>query len=181
MAHYQIKPAADLQAPEIETILKHWAIAGWEDLGEKEFKANFAFSEFHLLTDENFKILAVARLNFAFKIKVADQVYEIAELVGLVAMQKRCGYGRKLMQELITNVKTRKVEVIGFCVKENRPFYQQLQIPILRNQAKQLREPAGEQWLVPEDDDLLAVNLSASHTFLFKSLNFKKLGFLLFS
>jgi hypothetical protein len=181
MLQYQIKKADDLQTQEIETILKHWEIAEWRQLSKEEFKKIFTYAEFHLLTDENFKILAVARINFDFKIKVEDQIYEIAELVGLVAIEKRSGYGRKLLQEIVTNLKNRNIEAIGFCEKENRPFYYKCQIWNMRDQAKQLREPAGEKWLIPEDDDVLAINLSEKNALLLQSLSPDKLGYLLFA
>ncbi len=181
MLQYRVKQTADLQAQEIKTILRHWEITEWQQLGEKEFKKLFTHSEFHLLTDANFKIVAAARINFDFKIKVEAQVYELAELVGLVALEKRCGYGRKLMQELVTNLKKRNIEAIGFCEKENRPFYQKCQIPIMQNQAKQLREPAGEKWLIPEDDDLLDINLTLKTALLLKSLSPNNLGYLWFA
>jgi hypothetical protein len=85
------------------------------------------------------------------------------------------------MWELITNLKNRNIEALGFCEKENRPFYQKCQIPIMLDQAKQIREPAGEEWLMPDDDDLLDINLSEKNALLLKSLNPAKLGYLLFS
>jgi hypothetical protein len=82
---------AELQTPEIQMILLHWDIAEWMQLSEAEFKEMFAQSEFHLLTDDNFKILSVTRFNFSFGIKVQSQVYGLVELVGLVAIYKTPG------------------------------------------------------------------------------------------
>ncbi|QNF31557.1 hypothetical protein HUW51_02005 [Adhaeribacter swui] len=178
MLRYQIKQPDELQPIEIRTILHYWEVDEWQQLSESEFKNKFAQSEFHLLTNENFKILAVARLNFDFSIKVQDQFYKLVELVGLVAMEKRRGYGKKLIENLVANVKARNLQTISFCEMVNRPFYQSCQLPMLLNQAKQLREPTGAEWLVPEDDDLLIVHLSEEHTQILKNLSPENLGYL---
>ncbi|MBD2753845.1 GNAT family N-acetyltransferase [Spirosoma validum] len=178
---YTIKRVDNLSELEIATILKHWDIDEWKALPINAFRQLFKQSEFHLLTDTDAAIRCLARINFDFTISIDNELYTIAELVGLVATAPGKGYGRNLLSLIQENVKSRNINLISFCEAANRGFYQKCGILILLNKAKHLREPDKDEWLVPADDDILAINLSERNVNLLNSLNPEKLGYLVFS
>jgi GNAT superfamily N-acetyltransferase len=179
--HYTIKKSTELTTQEINTILQYWEIEAWMQMTEEEFRHAFKDSAFHLLTYNGSEILCLARINFDFSIQVGQQLYRIAELVGLVAAEKGKGYGKALIGHIRDYVENRQIEVIGFCEKELRPFYQKCDVPILYDQAKQLREKKGNEWVSSTDDDVLIIHLSEDSIRLFNSLNTQNLGYLVFS
>lgn len=178
---YSQKTGNDLSEEEIRTILNYWDVDEWKALTNDAFRNMFKQSEFHLLTDNYSVILCLARINFDFAIRISNMLYPIAELVGLVSTEPGKGYGKELLSFIQANVKSRDIELISFCEKANRGFYQKCGVPILLNQAKQLWEPDNGNWLIPTDDDILAINLSEHGINLLNSLSPEKPGYLVFS
>lgn len=178
---YIQKTANGLSEGEIRTILSYWEVEEWKALTGDEFRDMFKQSEFHLLTTNHSVILCLARINFDFAIRTGNALYTVAELVGLVATEPGKGYGKELLSLIQENVKSRDIELISFCEKANRGFYQKCGVPILTDQARQLREPDNGDWLIPTDDDILAINLSEHGINLLNSLNPEKPGYLVWS
>jgi len=166
---------------EIETILQHWEVEEWLNFTVQEFNERFSDSEFHLLADHNSNILCVTRINFDFKIEVNSSVYSVSELVGLVSIEKMKGYAKRLIMDIICNLKSRDIECIGFCEKELRPFYEKCDVSILYDQAKYLKEkPFSEEFEPNTDDDILDINLSNNLRSLLSGINAHNIGYILF-
>ncbi|MGU3377448.1 GNAT family N-acetyltransferase [Chryseobacterium sp. M5A1_1a] len=157
---HQIKQANELTENEIEHILQLWDVSEWNMMKPAFFRSFFKDSEFHFLLDTNKAILAIMRVNFDFTLKIAEEEYSFAEAVGFVATHRKKGYGSKLIQYFIQNVKERNMETIGFCHFELRPFYEKCEIEILYDKAKMIKESLGSEWINSEDDDILIFNLS---------------------
>ena len=176
---YTIKETNELSLREIRTILTHWDVPEWKNMSSEKFRITFARSEFHLLTDIDSNILCVARINFRFKIEIRQLVYNIAELVGLVSIEKGKGYGKKLMSCIKQNLSKRKIEVIGFCGKEVRPFYKKCGIPVLHDKAKYLVEISGDEKVITTDDDILNLSLGSKNFKILQQLSKTNTGLLL--
>ncbi len=178
MHQYTIRKANELAAPEIGQILQYWEVSEWAGMDEDTFRHAFRDSEFHLLTDERSTLLALARINFDFCLEIAGVRYRFAEFVGFVAAEKRKGYGSELLSAITGNLRSRRIETIGFCESEVRGFYQKCRIYILYDQAKHLREFDQNQWIVPTDDDILDLTLSEESRRLFAALDDRNLAYL---
>ncbi len=74
-------------------------------------------------------------------------------------MEKGKGYGKKLLTCIKRNLTKRKIEAIGFCEKEVRPFYEKCGISVLHNKAKYLIEITGDEKVITTDDDILNLSL----------------------
>ncbi len=179
MVTYQIKQATELSATEINWILHAWAVREWMDLQEAAFRQRFAQSEFHLLTGRPAPPLAVARINFDFRLRIEDRCYAFAELVGLVCTAPRQGHGSRLVGLLTGNLRERNVEALGFCEEPLRGFYRKCNVPMLYGQARHLRERDHDQWVAATDDDILDLTLSRESVTLLNSLNAQRLAYLL--
>ncbi|MDR6920425.1 MULTISPECIES: hypothetical protein [Chryseobacterium] len=168
--NYLIKKTNELSNPEIEYILKLWDISEWMTMNTSDFRFSFRNSEFHFLVNQRDEILALSRLNFDFTLDISGKQYIFAEIVGLVSAQEKKGYGSILVKFLKENTEQRNLEVIGFCLKELRPFYQQCDVEILKNKAKNIMENNGTVCNSSEDDDILIFHLSDERKELLKSL-----------
>lgn len=157
---YQIKQTYELTEQEIEHILQLWDISAWNTMKSAFFRTFFKDSEFHFLVDLQQNILAVIRLNFDFMLEISGKPYAYAEAVGLVAAQKKKGYGALLVQYFKENVTQRNMETIGFCHENLRPFYEKCDVEILYDKAKSIKENAGSEWVNAEDDDILLFHIS---------------------
>lgn len=178
---YEIKHAEKLSASEVAVILKSWEEPEWSSLTWEEFKEKFSGSEFHLLKDKDANICCLTRINFDFKVELKQSVYDICELVGLVSVVKSKGYGQQLLQYIVSNLQHRKIDCIGFCGKELRPFYEKCNIPILYNQAEYLQEKISDGQTEPNpDDDILIIFLSDNKYQLLAGLDNNCIGYLLF-
>jgi len=167
---YSIKRSKDLSDKEVELILKSWEIEDWFDLDSSSFKIKFENSEFHLLEIEN-KIVSLARINFDFKLEIQKKLYSFAELVGLVSVEKTKGYGSFLLNEIVTNLKEREIETIGFCKLELRTFYERNDIQILYGKGIFITEFDSNKWIDSDDDDILIINTSEENINVLQNLN----------
>lgn len=176
---YTIKETSRLSLKEINTILTYWDVPEWKNMSSEKFRSVFSQSEFHLLKGPDSKLLCAARINFRFKIEIQQTIYNIAELVGLVAIEKGKGYGKRLLANMQQNLTKRNIEVIGFCEKPVRPFYKKCSIPLLYNKAKYLIEMNGDKKTISSDDDILNISLHPGTLKVVKGLNKKTTGLLL--
>lgn len=167
---YSIKRSKDLSNKEVELILKSWEIEDWFDLDSSSFRIKFENSEFHLLEIEN-KIVSLARINFDFKLEIQKKLYSFAELVGLVSVEKTKGYGSFLLKEIVTNLKEREIETIGFCKLELRTFYERNDIQILYGKGIFITEFDSNEWIDSDDDDILIINTSKENINVLQNLN----------
>ncbi|MGH1516224.1 GNAT family N-acetyltransferase [Chryseobacterium sp. JK1] len=157
---YQIKQTKTLAENEIEHILQLWEVPAWKTMTTHDFHYFFKDSEFHFLKDNLENILAIIRLNFDFTLEIMGEKIAFAEAVGLVAAQKKKGYGNKLVGYFTEYVIQKNIETIGFCHHELRPFYEKCKIEILYNKAKAIKENVDSEWINAEDDDILIFNVS---------------------
>jgi hypothetical protein len=178
MRDYVIKRAPELTAAEIGLILHHWEIEEWVALSEMAFKEKFQHSEFHLLRGESSSLLALARLNFDFRLEIEGVQHQWAEFVGFVAAQPRRGYGSALLAALVASLQSRGIQALGFCEEPVRPFYEKCKVHILYDQARYLREKQYDFWGIPPDDDILDLSLSQASCQLLASLHPGKLAYL---
>ncbi|PZU86011.1 MAG: hypothetical protein DI529_09185 [Chryseobacterium sp.] len=167
---YSIKKSEDLSDKEIDLILKSWKIEDWLELDSSAFKMKFEKSEFHLL-EIGERIVSLARINFDFKFEIQKNLYSFAELVGLVSVEKAKGYGSLLLNKMVTNLKEKEIETIGFCKKELRPFYEKNNIQILYGKGIFITEFDNNKWLDSDDDDILIINTSEENIDILRSLN----------
>lgn len=176
---YTIKETSRLSLKEINIILTHWDVPEWKNMSSEKFRSVFSQSEFHLLTGPDSKLLCASRINFRFKIEVKQIIYNVAELVGLVAIEKGKGYGKRLLIHIQQNLIKRNIEVIGFCEKPVRPFYKKCSIPVLYNKARYLVEMTGDEKVISSDDDILNISLQPATLKVIKGLNKQMTGHLL--
>ncbi|AZA82948.1 hypothetical protein C1637_17615 [Chryseobacterium lactis] len=157
---YQIKKTNELTEKEIEHILQLWDISAWNTMKSAYFRSFFKDSEFHFLVDAEDSILAIIRVNFDFILDISGEEVSFAEAVGLVAAQKKKGYGARLVEYFTENVKERNIETIGFCHTDLRPFYEKCGIEILYDKARMIKENVDSEWVNSEDDDILLFHIS---------------------
>jgi hypothetical protein len=178
---YAVKNPGDLSDAEIKTILDNWDVPDWSDMKPEEFRNRFRRSEFHLLTDPVSNLLSVARINFNFKLKIDEKEYQIAELVGFIAIEILKGYGKELLVYISDNLKNRSIEAIGFCKNKNSAFYESCGLKIFYDSVKFLREMKDGQWFTPtEDDDIFSLTLSDSTIPLLEKLSHDRPAYLIF-
>jgi hypothetical protein len=180
MAH-AVKNPGQLSDTEIKTILDNWDVPDWSDMNPEEFRNHFRKSEFHLLTDLDSNMLSVARINFNFRVKIDETEYQIAELVGFVAVEILKGYGKILLDRVGDNLKNRNIEAIGFCKNKNSAFYESCGLKIFYNSVRYLREMKEGNWYTPtEDDDIFSLTLSDNTIPLFEKLSHDHPAYLIF-
>ncbi len=178
---YAVKNPGQLSDPEIKTILDNWDVPDWKDMQPEEFRNHFRKSEFHLLTDSVSNMLSVARINFNFKVKIDESEYQIAELVGFVAVEILKGYGEILLGFVGNNLKNRNIEAIGFCKNKNSTFYESCGLRIFYNSVQFIREMKDGKWFTPtEDDDIFSLTLSERTLPLFEKLSHDHPAYLIF-
>jgi hypothetical protein len=178
---YAVKNPGQLSDAEIKTILDNWDVLDWNEMKPEEFKNRFRRSEFHLLTDSTSNLLSIARINFNFKVKIDESEYQIAELVGFVAVEILKGYGKILLDSVGDNLKNRNIEAIGFCKNKNSTFYESCGLKIFYNSVKFLREMKDGKWFTPtQDDDIFSLTLSESTIPLFEKLSHDHPAYLIF-
>ncbi|MFZ4927782.1 GNAT family N-acetyltransferase [Chryseobacterium sp. Mn2064] len=176
---HQIKQTKALTKNEIEQILQLWEIPAWKNMNAHDFHHFFKDSEFHFLTDTHEHLLAVIRLNFDFTLEIMGKKLAFAEAVGLVAAQKKKGYGNRLVQHFTEYVIKRNIETIGFCHHELRPFYEKCEIEILYDKAKAIKENVDSEWINAEDDDILIFNVSEERKKLLNQLSAQNNAYLM--
>ena len=180
MAH-AVKNPGQLSDAEIKTILDNWDVPDWSDMKPEEFRNRFRKSEFHLLTDSVSNLLSIARINYNFKVKIDESEYQIAELVGFVAVEILKGYGKILLDLVGDNLKNRNIEAIGFCKNKNSAFYESCGLKIFYDSVKFLREMKDGKCYTPtEDDDIFSLTLSDNTIHLFEKLSHDRLAYLIF-
>jgi hypothetical protein len=168
MAH-TVKNPGQLSDAEIKTILDNWDVPDWNDMKPEEFRNRFRKSEFHLLTDP------------VSNLKIDESEYQIAELVGFVAVEILKGYGKILLEHVGDNLKKRNIEAIGFCKNKNSAFYESCGLKIFYNSVKFLREMKDGKCYTPtENDDIFSLTLSENTVHLFEKLNHDHLAYLIF-
>ncbi len=178
---YTIKNTGQLSDVEIKTILDNWDVPDWNDMKPEEFRSRFTKSEFHLLTDSVSNLLSIARINFNFKVKIDETEYQIAELVGFVAVEILKGYGKILLGYVGDDLKNRKIEAIGFCKNKNSAYYENCGLRIFYNSVQFLREMKDGKWFTPaEDDDIFSLTLSDRTIPLFEKLSHDHPAYLIF-
>ena len=158
---YEVKQITELTETEIEHILQFWDISSWNSMKSDYFRTFFKNSAFHFLLDADKNILSLIRVNYDFILEISGTQLPFAEAVGLVAAQKKKGYGAKLVEYFRDYVIRNNIETIGFCHQELRPFYEKCNVEILYDKAKTIKENIGTEWINSEDDDILIFNVSA--------------------
>lgn len=158
---YQIKHTKELTETEIQHILQLWDISSWNSMKSDYFRTFFKNSTFHFLLDADKNIQSLIRVNYDFVLEISGIQLPLAEAVGLVAAQKKKGYGAKLVEYFRDYVVKNNVETIGFCHQELRSFYEKCNVEILYDKGKAIKENTGSEWVNSEDDDILIFNISA--------------------
>jgi len=167
---YFVKRSRDLSEKEIDLILKSWEIEDWFSLDSFDFKIKFENSEFHFLEIED-KIVSLARTNFNFRLEIQKNLYNFAEFVGFVSIEKSKRYGSFILNKIVENLTERKIEIIGFCKMDLRPFYEKSNIQILYGKGIFLIEFENNEWIDSDDDDILILNASEKNINILRNLN----------
>ncbi|WP_426277384.1 hypothetical protein ACN9MN_18220 [Chryseobacterium sp. S-02] len=157
---YEVKQITELTETEIGHILQLWDISSWNSMKSDYFRTFFKNSTFHFLLDADKNILSLIRVNYDFVLEVSGTQLPFAEAVGLVAAQKKKGYGAKLVEYFRDYVIRNNILAIGFCQRELRPFYEKCNIEILYDKGKTVKERIGAEWVDAGDDDILIFNVS---------------------
>ncbi|MGC5746714.1 hypothetical protein [Chryseobacterium sp. NFX27] len=177
--NYQIKKSSELTDHETQHILSLWDVPEWSGMPPSDFRSSFKNSEFHFISGSENEILAIIRLNLDFVLEISGKQYPFAEAVGLVSAQKKRGYGSQIVHVFKENMIQRKIETIGFCYADLRPFYQKCNIEILENKAKTILETSENRWISSEDDDILIFNMSGETRELLRQLSPEKNAYLI--
>ena len=167
---YFIKKSKDLSDRDIDLILKSWEIEDWFNLDSSDFKIKFEKSEFHFLEVDD-RIVSLARINFDFRLEIQKNLYNFAEFVGFVSIEKAKRYGGFLLNKIVANLTERKIETIGFCKLDLRPFYKKSNIQILYGKGIFITEFENNEWTDSEDDDILILNSSEENINILQNLN----------
>lgn len=167
---YSIKKSKGLSHKDIDLILKSWEIEDWFNLGSFDFKNKFENSEFHFLEIED-RIVSLARINFDFKLEIQQNLYNFAEFVGFVSIEKAKGYGSFLLDKIVANLTDRKIETIGFCKTDLRAFYEKSNVQILYGKGIFITEFENNEWIDSDDDDILILNASEENINILQNLN----------
>lgn len=167
---YFIKKSKDLSDKDIDLILKSWEIEDWFNLDSADFKIKFENSEFHFLENDD-RIVSLARINFDFRLEIQKNLYNFAEFVGFVSIEKAKRYGSFLLNKIVENLTDRKIETIGFCKKDLRPFYEKSNIQILYGKGVFITEFENDEWIDSDDDDILILNASEENINILQNLN----------
>ena len=179
MYFYDIRTAAELTEQEIAILLQYWNVEEWRNMTACTFRQRFMRSLFYLLSIGDTGLCCAARINFDFSIALPGRERSIAEMVGLVSLEKGTGHGRELLQRIYDTVNGQRIEVLGFCEKALRPFYEKSGIPVLYDKAKCLREKNNNNWVIPDDDDILNLSLSPVSLQLIENLSMEQPGYIL--
>lgn len=167
---YSIKKSKGLSDKDIDLILKSWEIEDWVNLDSADFKIKFENSEFHFLENDD-RIVSLARINFDFRLEIQKNLYNFAEFVGFVSIEKAKRYGSFLLNKIVENLTDRKIETIGFCKKDLRPFYEKSNIQILYEKGIFITEFENNEWIDSDDDDILILNASEENINILQNLN----------
>lgn len=176
---YRIKKPEELTEQEIEIIIELWENDEWIGMKSNDFKQVFKNSEFHLLLDTDGKLASILRLNSDFTLKISESLYPFIEMGGFASAQKGKGHGSELLQFSLENITERKLQTIGFCFSDLRPFYEKCNIEILYDKAKNIQEKEGNDWVASEDDDILVIYLSEENKNLIKQLDSQNPAYLM--
>lgn len=179
--NYTVKNPGELLETEIKKILETWDVPEWKDMKSEAFRQKFGKSEFHVLTDSGSNLLSIARINFNFKVKIEKSEYQLAELVGFVAVEILKGYGKELLSRVSSNLTDRQIEAIGFCKNKNSTYYESCGLKVFYDTVKHLREMKDGEWFTPtEDDDIFSLTLSESTIPVFEKLSSENPAYLIF-
>ncbi|WP_306349601.1 GNAT family N-acetyltransferase [Flavobacterium sp. '19STA2R22 D10 B1'] len=180
MNTYSVKTTTELTAAEIVIMINLWEVKEWMGYDEDTFKAEFSQSEFHLLYNPQKELVSLARIFHTLPITIEGIKYQFPEFVGFVSAQQKKGYGSELMGKIVNNLKSRNIEALGFCTQELRPFYEKVNIPILYDKARALREldDRGIWVFIDDDDDILDLTLSKKSIKVLNNLGDSVYGFI---
>lgn len=120
----QIIKEKDLPQKESRDVIQIWTntFGNGKKIDENK-KIIFKNDElFFIGRDKKNEILAVGCLK-SVNIKFLKKVYQIKGIGGIVSLVQGKGYGRILMQEIRKYLKQKELIGIGFCTRENNPFY----------------------------------------------------------
>jgi hypothetical protein len=100
-----------------------------------EFKSGkiFDFSKYHediffILKDNN-KIVAFGHLK-KIKISYLGNKYNILGMANLISIEKKKGYGKQVVKEMIKFANKKNKTIVGFCQNHNKKFYEKCNIKL---------------------------------------------------
>ena len=124
--------------------MKPAALRKIDNIWQKEFprndsvlpknRRNFSEDTFFVLYDEN-KILSTGRLR-PNSIKFRGKNYQIQGIADIVSVIKGKGYGKKIMRTMHKHLNNTGEIGMGFCMRENSPFYRKSGLKIAANLAQ---------------------------------------------
>jgi hypothetical protein len=164
------KSALELTPVEIGILLGAWSVQEWKMMTVGQFQEKFINSDFYLLKETD-EIVALLRVNNSFTFRVGERTVNIPELVGLVSLVQKKGYGKIILEKLKIDLMQNNKECVGFCFSYNRGFYEKCGIEVLPGVAKYFKERDGEAWRDAEDDDVINVYLSEINREMILGLN----------
>ncbi|MET0461759.1 MAG: hypothetical protein ABW007_01340 [Chitinophagaceae bacterium] len=170
MGNYTVKSVDQLADLEIDVILVNWNVKEWLPMNASMFRKTFRQSVFHFLSDPNGNILSLARVNNDFPLQIQDKIYQFAEFVGFVSVEKQKGHGSSLLQEISREAKRQGTQLIGFCERQLRTFYTRNGMDLLTGKARSIFEQTNGEWTPSTDDDIIVLNLSEQNRKLLNGL-----------
>lgn len=112
-----------LSYQEIKNIYQIWADTFGDGTIKKDKKIEFTDEVIFLIRDKNSAILALGCLHQIHVIFLWKQ-YLIQWIGGIVSLVKGQWYGKLLMTKIRKYVSKNKLTALGFCSKNNTPFYE---------------------------------------------------------
>ncbi len=157
---YQIKSTDELTENEIEHILQLWDIDIWNKMKTDYFRTFFKDSNFISCWMPVKTYWPCSGLILILLWRFLGKGFLLQKQSVWFLLTGKKGYGAQLVRHFRDHVTLQKMETIGFCHQELRPFYEKCNIEIVYDKAKMIKESIGSEWINSEDDDILIFNVS---------------------
>ncbi len=89
----------------------------------KDFKKDYEPDTIWFFVKDKNQVVALGGLR-PIKIKYLGKKYNIRGICSIIAIKKKKGYGKAVIQAMIDYLKKKRKTGLGFCGKKNIPFYE---------------------------------------------------------
>jgi len=105
------------------------------------------------LLEEGERILALGELVPIEPIKFNDETFSVLGIGGIVANEKRKGYGREIMTAIKTYLKTHDKTGVGSCALKNKGFYEKCGLGVNCSSLKRFVYRKEGKKIINDSDD----------------------------
>jgi hypothetical protein len=120
----------------------------------KDFKKDYEQNTLWFFVKENNKIVALGGLR-PIKIKYLRKNYNIRGFCSIIAIKKKRGYGKAVIQSMINYLKRYKKTGLGFCERKNAKFYEKSGLKIKKDLINRFvyLKPKAKKRIIDEGGD----------------------------